>query len=122
MKTGPSEAAFLARLVSWLNSRLDNVVIVIGGTPVCRGKSVVYKRYYNTSSFVNAVLLSCSEASSSPASSTRRDRQTGQAGRRLVTLVVTSLVTMLVTFVVTSPCRRSCAPWNAPAIAPSIVP
>jgi hypothetical protein len=41
------------------------VVIVIGGTPVCRGKSVVYKRYYKTPSFVNAVLLSCSEASSS---------------------------------------------------------
>jgi hypothetical protein len=48
MKTGPSEAAFLARLVSWLNSRLDNVVIVIGDAPVCSGKSLVYKRYYKT--------------------------------------------------------------------------
>jgi hypothetical protein len=27
MKTGPSLAAFLARLAPWLNSRLDKVVI-----------------------------------------------------------------------------------------------
>jgi hypothetical protein len=32
-----------------LNSRLDNVVIVIGDAPVCGGKSLVYKRYYKLS-------------------------------------------------------------------------
>lgn len=33
MNTGPLRAAFLARPVSWLNSRLERVVIVIVVTP-----------------------------------------------------------------------------------------
>src|SRR5688572_3071917 len=33
MKTGPPRAAFLARPVSWLNSRLDSLVIVIAPPP-----------------------------------------------------------------------------------------
>ena len=36
MKTGPSLAAFLARLVSWLNSRLDSVVMCIGSSAASR--------------------------------------------------------------------------------------
>ncbi|EGG77582.1 hypothetical protein SXCC_01971 [Gluconacetobacter sp. SXCC-1] len=31
MNTGPSAAAFLARLVSWLNSRLESVVMLMSG-------------------------------------------------------------------------------------------
>jgi hypothetical protein len=36
MNTGPSAAAFFARLVSWLNCLLDRVVIVMRGPPESR--------------------------------------------------------------------------------------
>src|SRR5574337_1204922 len=45
MKTGPFEAAFLARLVSWLNSRLERVVMVIA---ISKMAAQVYKCDYIT--------------------------------------------------------------------------